>query len=210
MIQFYSYLWLREDGTPYYAGKGNGNRAFRRKNHVACPPTKQESILIFPMISEAEAFESERALIELFGRKDFGTGALLNRTAGGQGSSGRRASVETRVKIAAASARAQKGRKHSPEHVARVADANRGKRRSSEQRARISCGKTGTTLTPEHKEKLRLASTGQVHSEVARLHMSAAQKGHPATFAGRKHTAESIKKQSAARKAYWERKRQCF
>jgi hypothetical protein len=35
------------------------------------------------MVSEFEAFESEIALIELFGRKDFGTGCLRNLTDGG-------------------------------------------------------------------------------------------------------------------------------
>jgi len=27
-VEFYTYLWLREDGTPYYVGKGCGKRAF--------------------------------------------------------------------------------------------------------------------------------------------------------------------------------------
>jgi hypothetical protein len=37
------------------------------------------------MANEAEAFESEIALIDLFGRKDLGTGCLINHSDGGEG-----------------------------------------------------------------------------------------------------------------------------
>ena len=98
MMQFYSYLYLRKDGTPYYAGKGSGNRAYDKK-HPFRPPSDISRILVFPMLNEAEAFESEIALIELFGRKDNGTGCLRNLSNGGDGQSGYRHTIETRTHL---------------------------------------------------------------------------------------------------------------
>jgi len=62
MTQFYAYLWLREDGTPYYAGKGCKNRAYQRDGHRVYPPEKSR-IIIYPVLSEAEAFALEMTLI---------------------------------------------------------------------------------------------------------------------------------------------------
>ena len=83
MTQFYSYLWLRVDGSPYYAGKGSGRRAFINHRRI-CVPKNKARILVFPMLNEAEALESEISLIDLFGRKDLGTGCLHNLTSGGE------------------------------------------------------------------------------------------------------------------------------
>lgn len=93
-MEFYSYLYLREDETPYYAGKGSGKRAFKGRHRGVYPPKDTSRIILFPMLNETEAFESEIALIELFGRKDLGTGCLRNRTNGGEGVSGLKWSPE--------------------------------------------------------------------------------------------------------------------
>lgn len=83
MEEFYTYLWLRESGTPYYVGKGKGIRAFTNKGHTVKLPKKKEFIMIHPAESEADAFETEVALIWYYGRKDIGTGILRNKTNGG-------------------------------------------------------------------------------------------------------------------------------
>ena len=65
---FYTYLWLREDGTPYYAGKGSGKRAIRKGS-----PQDLGRIIIQEYESEADAFEAEIFLIGYYGRIDRGT-----------------------------------------------------------------------------------------------------------------------------------------
>jgi hypothetical protein len=84
---FYTYVWLRENGTPYYIGKGHGNRAFvrhhTRHGRVYSAPPK-ERIVIYPAESEVDAFETEIALIWYYGRKDLGTGILRNMADGGE------------------------------------------------------------------------------------------------------------------------------
>src|SRR5271166_1977590 len=80
---FYTYLWLREDGTPYYVGKGKGRRAFVSQGHTVKRPKQRERIVVYPAESEADAFETEIALIWYYGRKDLGMGCLRNLTDGG-------------------------------------------------------------------------------------------------------------------------------
>ncbi len=153
MIQFYSYLWLREDTTPYYAGKGSGRRAFVRHSHLY-PPLAMSSILIFPHSTEAEAFESEKAFIKWFGRKDIGTGCLRNFTEGGEGKTGRIANLETRRRMS----EAQKGNKksvgyrhmlglrHTEETKAQLSEAHKG------QNNRLGCHET-----EEQRNRKRMA-----------------------------------------------------
>jgi AP2 domain/NUMOD3 motif len=130
--EFYVYLYLREDGTPYYVGKGCGNRAFDA-SHCIKVPKDLKRILIEPCDSEHIAFQTEKWTIAMLGRKDLGTGVLRNLTDGGGGVSGYAHSQEALQKISDASkgnqhalgvkhsvnacqrkSKIQKGRQHSP------------------------------------------------------------------------------------------------
>ena len=81
---YYVYEWLREDGTPYYIGKGKNNRAFDTKRKWS-PKDPSRIRLVKENLIEEEAYELEKRLITLYGRKDLGNGILRNRTPGGEG-----------------------------------------------------------------------------------------------------------------------------
>lgn len=99
---FYVYLYLRstdskhgKKGTPYYVGKGKGNRAWA--DHSIHIPTDPENIVIYQYnISDVWAFIQERYFIRWFGRIDNGTGILRNMTDGGEGRNNSVVSESTR------------------------------------------------------------------------------------------------------------------
>jgi len=79
---YYVYLWLREDRTPYYVGKGKGYRAFS-KHIIGCPPPKDRVIIVKEFEDEDESYLFEEWLIQVYGRKCEG-GILLNTSIGGR------------------------------------------------------------------------------------------------------------------------------
>jgi len=85
MNNFYTYLWLREDGTPYYVGKGHDERAFHKQGRTIRPPEDRKRIVIQKWDSEEQAFVEECNLIKKYGRLDNKTGCLENRSDGGEG-----------------------------------------------------------------------------------------------------------------------------
>jgi hypothetical protein len=84
-FNFYVYAYLRTNNSPYYIGKGHGNRAF--SSHIYHRPPKNRSRIVFleSNLSEIGALALERRYIEWYGRKDIGTGILMNKTSGGDG-----------------------------------------------------------------------------------------------------------------------------
>ena len=83
-MNFYVYAYLRKkDKTPYYIGKGTGDRMHKAHLNLNIPPNIENRVIIKDGLSENEAFETEKFFIKYYGRKDLGSGTLLNKTDGG-------------------------------------------------------------------------------------------------------------------------------
>lgn len=96
---FYVYAYLREDGTPYYIGKGKSRRAWSTQRTVVRPKNIKNIVILHHSLTESESFELEKKYILKYGRKDIGTGILRNLSDGGDGASGRNLTAEFGKKI---------------------------------------------------------------------------------------------------------------
>lgn len=170
---FYTYLWLREDGTPYYVGKGKGRRALE-KHRIGNAPKGR--IVLYIHLSEAESLETETALIWYYGRKDLSTGCLRNLTDGGEGATGVQRTEEQRAHLSKVktgirhsethrinNGKARKGKPMPTETKKLIGDALRGRSKppfSEAHRRRIGEHRINNpvTYTPEYRQKLRDAA----------------------------------------------------
>ena len=86
-VGYYVYAYLRDDKTPYYIGKGTNKRAWDPNHSVNLPHKDSDILILESNLTNVGAFALERRYIKWYGRKDLGTGVLLNKTEGGEGPS---------------------------------------------------------------------------------------------------------------------------
>ena len=196
-MYYYTYAYLREDKTPYYIGKGKGNRAYKKKRGKINPPKDKSRIIFLKQnLTEEQAFRHEIYMIAVFGRKDLGNGILHNRTDGGEGSSGWVPSEETRRKISEASKgnTYMLGKTLSEETKRKMSETRKGKTHSEETKKKQSEVKKGKTFSEEHRRNLSEAQKGKTPSEETKKKIGDAQKGEKNHFYDRTHSEETKRK----------------
>jgi hypothetical protein len=156
---FYIYAYIRQDGTPYYIGKGSGLRVNykSRKHRIGVPKDESKIVVMESNLTEIGALALERFYIRWYGRKDLGTGILHNRTDGGDGVSGIKLSDETRLKMSIA----RKGKPRSKEIREKISKAHLGKKHSEETKSKMKLAKRKPRgpLSEETKRKIGEANS---------------------------------------------------
>jgi len=85
--RYYTYAYLRDNGTPYYIGRGCGRRAYQNHGKFVKVPDKSRILFLKKSLTYSESIKHEIYMIAVYGRKSDG-GILINLTTGGEGCQG--------------------------------------------------------------------------------------------------------------------------
>ena len=158
---FYVYLYLRDDGTAYYVGKGKGKRAWNRSGRAVKPPVNENKIQIVQhQLTEQQAFDLEIELVSKYGRLDEGTGILRNGTDGGEGTSGHIPTKERRLEQSRTMRKlVEDGKFNYP------SDSLKGKTQPKEQVEKRIKAHIGSKRPKETGDKIRKKAIGRVQTQ---------------------------------------------
>ena len=188
---YYVYAYIREDGTPYYIGKGCKNRI--NDSHHFKLPTKNRRVILHSNLTDFGSCAIERSLIRWYGKKIDG-GILINLTDGGTGgdtSQFRKTykhTKETKIKISQAKQGDTPWNKDNPGYSTskkgyvtpektkiKISQALKGKKKDP------ASVRKGHQLTDEHKENISQGLKGKVVSQETKEKISHSNKGRNLT-----------------------------
>jgi hypothetical protein len=226
----YVYVLFRADGSPFYVGKGQGDRWLDHERDARRGVRSYRFNIIRQMLADgmpevpkvkiAEGLTHQRAnayeiaLIAAIGR--YPNGPLVNLTAGGEGHSDQSPearektreqnrkrvwSAESRAKVAAS----LRGNKLSPATIAKRSATLRSnaKPRSIETRAKLRAIHLGKPKSAEQVAKMAASKRGKPLPLLSAEHKAAIGNAHR----GKIVSTETRAKQSAARYAFYAAKR---
>lgn len=121
-------------------------------NNIVTKTQYSVEIVLEDLTDEA-LYEKEVEFIKLYGRRDLGTGTLVNMSDGGEIHSRKKLTQEHRANIG----KAGKGRKHSKETKLKISESNKGKTMSKESIEKMRQSKVGKKRSPEAIESWRKA-----------------------------------------------------
>jgi hypothetical protein len=180
------YEHLRNDTNEvFYVGIGaEEKRAFDKKKrspywkHIVNKMGYSVNI-IHKDIDWEDAKKIEILLIEKYGRKNLGTGNLVNMTDGGDGTLGLVVSDKTRQKIS---------------------EGNKGKTLSEDTKQKISETKKGKIMSEETKQKMSETKKGEKHPMFGKKRSEEVRQKISETLKGKTHSEETKQKKSASMK----------
>ena len=152
-MEYYVYLHIKETtGEPFYVGKGTGTRMFSKRSRSdmwknIVNKYGYDTILLEEGLTEEVSFEREKYWINRIGRRDLGTGTLVNFTDGGEGKVNCIDSEETKRR----KSESRKGLKHSKETIKKMSLSQMGNKNG-----------LGKKVSEQHKQKIRESNSRMV------------------------------------------------